>query len=189
MLKMIKEAQQLDEASMLIIEKCVELNISMTLLEDLGGTMLSYVQMLKAGRGLTHDLASDLANLFAFAELIGAIRNEQNVKPQVASDLLNVYRNVKPGESSNNYQQIQDTIDNLGPANQQAFRGMANKWGNQFSSVLRNKSPEAINGLANRIVQTVQKVRASVERLQNAHGDKIVQSKIAGSKLAQQLGV
>lgn len=188
-MSMIKEAQHTDETSMLIIEKCVEMNVSMTLLEDLGGTMLSYVQMLKAGRGLTHDLAANLANMFAFAELIGAIRNEQNVKPQVASDLLNVYRNVKPGESSTNYQQIQDTIDNLGAGTQQAFRKLANKWGKHFSSVLQNKSPEAVQGLTNNIVQVVQRVRASVERLQNAHGDKMVQNKIAGSKLGQQLGV
>lgn len=172
MLKMIKEAQQIDETTMLIVEKCTELNVPTTLLENLGGTMLSYVQMLKAGRGLSPDLAANLANLFAFAELIGAIRNETSIKPQIASDLLNVYRGVKPGQSDASYQQVMDTVDSMGPATQQAFRNLANKWGKEFSTAIQSKSPEAINALANHIVRVADRVQSAVHRLQWAHDNK-----------------
>lgn len=176
MLKLIKEAQQNDETSLLIVEKCIELKVTPLLLEDLGGTMLSYVQMLKSGRGLTPDLASNLANMFAFAELIGAIRNEQSIKPNVASDLLNVYRGVKPGQSNTSYQQILNTVDGMGPATQQAFRNLANKWGKEFSVAIQNKNPEAINALANHVIRTADRVRSAVHRLQWAHDNKTTTS-------------
>lgn len=189
-MSMIKEAQQLDETVQLIVERCSELSISAVLLEDLGGTMLAYIQDVKGGRGMSTDVAANLANVFAFAELIGAIRNEQSVKPNVASGLLNIYKTVKPSNSPESYGRIMATIDNLGPKLGQAFRTMANNWGNQLSALSNGQqNPARMEALASKMLAVATRAKQAAERLQSAHGDAIVQSRVQSGKLARELGV
>lgn len=188
-MSLIKQAQQLDETAIMIAERCVELSFEPLLLEDLGGTIDTYVQQLKNGRPFDAATASNVSNLLAFAELIGAIRNERTVKPGTASGLLNVYKIVRPGESSVAYKNVMDTIDNLGPNVRQAFTQMANRWGQQLSGLVRNPDKQRMADVANQLVGVSARVKSAVERLQSVHGDSIANRRIQGGQLSRQLGV
>lgn len=189
MLKLIQEAQEHHMAVNVIVEKCQELNVSPILLEDLGGTLLAYVQKIKAGGNLGMDKVSNLANVLGFAELLSAIKSSKNVRPGVASSLINVYKGVKPGDDSGAYNSIMQVVDGLPPRAGEVFRQFASKWGRELQAQIQSPNQQARMDIANRLVQAAHRVRSAIELLQSTHGASMQKQAVQNGILGRQLGM
>ena len=189
-MNLIKEAQQLHQQVALMVESCSKYNIKPALLESLDGVLHTYIQGINSGKltKLSYDNISELATIFAFANLIGAV-DAPKVDTNGANAIINLYRRARPGNNDAVADQIDNVVDNLDPDLQGKFKQLANMWGKTLSVTIQNPSTEALQAVSNQLLQTVHKMQPVIQRLQSQHGDAILKKQTQSGILSRQLGL
>jgi len=179
MLKLIKEAQKTNEDVSIIVENCTKYGVSKDLLESLDGLMTQYARDINGGqmRQFDYGNVSELANIFAFAELLGAMGNK-TTDPGAARAIINLYRKAKPGVEQTIVNLIYKIIDHLDPGIQQQFKQNANSWGNMLSHTLRSPTPENMKEVASALVGTAARLNTAMRQFEQNHTDVITKHRI-----------
>lgn len=190
MLKLIKEAQAKDSRVDLIVETCELFKVPHTLLESLDGVLQQYVQRINGGQiqNLDYDDIYGLANIFAFASMIGVI-DAPSVDTNAAHSLINLYQRARPGDPNAIGDQIRDAVENMTPDLQNKFKQLANVWGRSLSQTIQQPTPEKLKSISNRLLKAVYSMEDAMQRLQDIHGDKIFKSKVRAGQMSRQLGL
>lgn len=190
MTNLIKQAQTNVVQAELIIERCQQYNVPYALVESLDGVLHSYIQRINSGqmKTLDYDDIYGLANVFAFASMLGAIE-APNVDTRAANALINLYQQARPGDPTAIANRIRDVVDHMEPARQSEFKQMANAWGRSLSQAIRSQDPAVMKAISNRLLKAVHTMNPAMERMAQRHGDGIGKQKIRASHLARQLGV
>lgn len=190
MLKLIKEAQAKDSRVDLIVEACELFKVPHALLESLDGVLQQYVQRINGGQiqNLDYDDIYGLANIFAFASMIGVI-DAPSVDTNAAHSLINLYQRARPGDPNAIGDQIRDAVENMTPDLQNKFKQLANVWGRSLSQTIQQPTPEKLKSISSRLLKAVYSMEDAMQRLQDIHGDKIFKSKVRAGQMSRQLGL
>lgn len=189
-MNLIKEAQQLHQQVALMVESCNKYNIKPALLESLDGVLHTYVQGINSGKitTLSYDNISELATIFAFASMLGAVDAPQ-VGMSGANAIINLYKRARPGDENNVASQIESVVDGLDDNLQAQFKQMANSWGKTLSAAIQQATPDIMKMVSNHLLATINRMQPVIQQLQAKHGDAIYKKQMQNGILSRQHGL